>query len=476
MHTRMYGVAHLTNPLREAVRAFPAGYRTLAVSTFCSAAAFSGTVEILGLFLPALTAGLNLGASAVASALLAGTAVVAVAQPLIGSLTDRYGGRVVATTSLAVHSLGLFRLSAARGFPSLLFALLLIRVGAVGGVNLAIDATIAKWFVQTRGRAMALLRSALAVTTTWMLPLILSALSEGAGWRAALCFAGSFALAAVPVALLFLRRTPETVGLLPDGCVAAEPPDGCEASAGAGGGQQGATDALGEVQYTRAEALRTRCFWMLFGLCFAQTSANGAHSAMMGLIAQDAGLSLSQLSSMVLIPTAFAAFSANLGASAVIDRIDLRYCIVVSQVAIGIASAAAAVLLRSGSPGQPARAPFTCFVYGISYGVAEGLFFLVFKVALTRYFGRESAGAVMGAGNVALFSGIGLGPLFWGVIRDGAGSFEPALLFVASCSLPWAVAACFLRPPTKASATPSLAERAEPSDTDGLLLDSEPID
>jgi len=256
--------------------------------------------------------------------------------------------------------------------------------------------------------------------------------------------------------------------------------DGCEASAEAGSVQQAIAeplsmprDALGEVQFTRAEALQTRSFWMLFALCFAQTSANGAHSAMMGLVAQDAGLSLSQLSSSVLIPTAFAALSANLGASAVIDRIDLRYCFVISQVAIGAASTAAAVLLRSGSPGQPARAPFTCFVYGISYGVAEGLFFLVYKVALTRFFGRESAGAVMGAGNVALFAGIGLGPLFWGVLRDSTGSFEPALVFVASCSLPLAAASCFLRPPAKAG-TPVQVDYIELSESEELLAASEP--
>ena len=80
-----------------------------------------------------------------------------------------------------------------------------------------------------------------------VLPLPLTLLIDGAGWRRAWVALGAFVLLLALVVGPLMRRRPEDYGMLPDG----------------DGGSDGARHVVEEVSLTAREAMRTPAFWLL---------------------------------------------------------------------------------------------------------------------------------------------------------------------------------------------------------------------
>ena len=104
-------------------------------------------------------------------------------------------------------------------------------------------------------------------------------------WRTAFrCFGVlSFALA-VPM-LLFIRRRPEDIGMLPDGARSSP--------ARSGGGAAPAT--VPEVEWTAREVFRTRSYWLIATAIFViYTAGSGVGFSMVPYLHEKAGLSMVQ--------------------------------------------------------------------------------------------------------------------------------------------------------------------------------------
>jgi len=139
------------------------------------------------------------------------------------------------------------------------FALVLIYMGVVSLSFQAgfMDAPMVianTWFIRMRTLAMSLISASVNVGGFLLTPLLASAVYYW-GWRRAAFGNGiAFLLLGLPLALL-VRRSPESMGLRPDGdpAVAAEPT-----------GQPGPhQSARNESHFTLADALRTSSFWFL---------------------------------------------------------------------------------------------------------------------------------------------------------------------------------------------------------------------
>ena len=84
---------------------------------------------------------------------------------------------------------------------------------------------------------------------------VVGALILAFGWRSTWgILAGAMLLVNLPLVVVFMRRQPEDIGLLPDGDIPSEDDSADGASSLA---------ASAEHQWTRAEAIRTREFWQL---------------------------------------------------------------------------------------------------------------------------------------------------------------------------------------------------------------------
>ena len=88
---------------------------------------------------------------------------------------------------------------------------------AAMGSQLVGPALISKWFVRFRGRAMAIGTMGISAGGVLIAPLAGITVSL-LGWRSSWVTLGAVAiLTIVPLAILFIRRSPEDVGMVPDG-------------------------------------------------------------------------------------------------------------------------------------------------------------------------------------------------------------------------------------------------------------------
>ncbi|MBI2539064.1 MAG: MFS transporter, partial [Deltaproteobacteria bacterium] len=144
--------------------------------------------------------------------------IIAAAAPLVGTLMDRHGARWLMAAGGLVSGAGFLLLGQARDFwQFLLFRWLLISPGDALMGGMVINVSISRWFVRMRGRALALAGMGHGLAKVGM-PLFAASLIAAAGWRASWAVLGILTvILVVAPALLFMRRRPEDMGLLPDG-------------------------------------------------------------------------------------------------------------------------------------------------------------------------------------------------------------------------------------------------------------------
>lgn len=232
------------------------GWRMIAVS--CAIRVLGGGLHAYGLsvfFLP-VTQDLGLTRTATSLVFSLGRAQGALEGPLAGYCIDRYGPRPVIAIASALAGIGYLLLAGVHSYA----ALLIVYMGVISLSYQAgfMDATMAlanTWFIRKRALAMSITSGSIALGGALLTPLLAYAVHTW-GWRIASIGAGAvFLLAGLPLSLL-IHRSPESLGLLPDG----EPPR-----------QQGgetldvdqATTRIMEHEFSLRETLRTHQFWLL---------------------------------------------------------------------------------------------------------------------------------------------------------------------------------------------------------------------
>ena len=201
-------------------------------------------------FLPVLTE-LNLSRAATSLPFSLSRLEAALGAPFVGYLIDRFDVRVMLVAGTLLAGIGLILLSLTHSY--LLFVLVFIgplSFGFQAGFNQATLAVVAHWFRRKRGLAMAIVQTGQAIGGVLIFPLVALAVLK-LGWRTAAVLSGLSVLLLLPL-VLFIRRSPESMGLLPDGerAVRASAP--------------GASAPLDEArEFTTREALRTPTFWLL---------------------------------------------------------------------------------------------------------------------------------------------------------------------------------------------------------------------
>ncbi len=153
----------------------------------------------------------------VAGAFSFGFLVSAVLSPIYGRFMDRNGPRFVIGTGVCLMSAGLF-LARAIAQPWQLYATLGVLVGA--GANLmtytAQSLFLPNWFVRRRALALSIAFSGAGVGAIVLLPWLQTIIGRD-GWRASCSTLGFLVLLIIGPLNLLVRRSPEDLGLLPDG-------------------------------------------------------------------------------------------------------------------------------------------------------------------------------------------------------------------------------------------------------------------
>jgi MFS family permease len=236
---------------------------------------------------------LGLGVTAISLAEMLGRLEGGVLGPVMGYLTDRFGAGAILVFGGLMSGLGFIFLSQTNnlfGFMCIFVGML--SVGFRSGYNNATLTAVNQWFRRQRSLAMSIVAAGNGLGGAVLAPLE-GLLVASLGWRTAALVSG-LGLLVVVVPLSFLvRRSPESMGLLPDGdqapALPASPPPGSPHAhrATADGAVPATSPAPGrrdaaQLDFTAPEAMRTRSYWLLI---LATGLRNTVHSGMSFLMA-----------------------------------------------------------------------------------------------------------------------------------------------------------------------------------------------
>lgn len=232
------------------------GWRMIAVS--CAIRVLGGGLHAYGLsvfFLP-VTQDLGLTRTATSLVFSLARAQGALEGPIAGYCIDRYGPRPVIAIAIALAGIGYLLLAGVHSYAALLIVYMgIISLSYQAGFMDATMAVANSWFIRKRALAMSITSGSIALGGALFTPLLAYAVHSW-GWRAASIGAGvTFLIAGLPLSL-FIHRSPESLGLLPDG----DPPQ--QTANDLAQSRQPASRAL-ELEFSLGQTLRTQQFWLL---------------------------------------------------------------------------------------------------------------------------------------------------------------------------------------------------------------------
>jgi MFS family permease len=307
-----------------------------------------------------------------------------------------------------------------------------ITLGSIMIGNLVVNTTVSKWFVRRRAWAIAAATTGLSLGGA-VAPRLTAALVDAYGWRTSWVVLGLGLLALVVPSALVMRRRPEDYGLLPDGDVDEAPslshPE--------------VVTALTEVQWTRAEAIRTRSFWLLVISFCLVTLGVGSFSLHMISYLQDNGYSAAEAAGRFSTVYIFTATSRPFW-GAVMQRFAPRYCASLGFLTTATCTFGIIFALNNGSP-------TLLYVFMIGWGVGFGGYVPIQELIWANYYGRMNIGKVRSVAIPMLGLASAVGPQIAARVYDTAGSYSYAFAFFAGCSLIGAIGILSASPPKHAA-------------------------
>jgi MFS family permease len=416
-------------PTRRAPRFFY-GWVIVAVAGLLQFAGGTETFPVLGLFLKPMTSEFGWSKSLFTLPMTIGTILGGFSAVLVGPAMDRWGGRWI----MGISALALGAAFVLLGFTQNVWQYFVLQIIArgftTGAFFMVAGIVIPKWFVAKRGRASAF--SGLGGRAGHIvLPLMTFSVLSAWDWRAAWIALGImiWALTLLPV-MLFLRRTPEDMGLLPDGVTSGEV---AKTATGSGRQSKAAARVRQEVSMKPREVLRHPAFYfILIAQCLMSFTISGTHfhwfSYMTGKGIDD-GVVVSTVafSNIVSIPM-------SLVSGFLAERFHVRHILAVTHA--GFALTFVLMALANDSLGA--------YAFAAALGLASGVSFTVGAIVFADYYGRQSLGAIRGMTAPVTLMTNAMGPLLASVAFDILDSYAFIVwLFVGLSSLAavmWAIA------------------------------------
>ena len=426
----------MTQPGRDRRPRFFYGWIIVLVSAITDATAFGAGNVSFGVFLQPMSAALGWSRTTLIGAATLSSFAHLIVNPVVGVVLDRHGPRIIMVFGTVVGGIS-FMLMGGVTEPWQYYLLFTTATAfglhEVGG--LVATTTVAKWFVRQRGRALAFTVAGNNIGGIVMAPLT-AFLISAIGWGAAWAVLGFLIVAVVlPPTILFMRRSPEDMGLLPDG----DPPESAAKST------ETTSPRREEPRWEVRDALRTPTLWIL--IISSNLSSLGISAFLYHQVAyfRDAGLSLEAAALTYSLYNAMAMVSKLLWGF-IAERVPARYCLMSNFLLKGVGWLA---LLLSNAPER-------VLVYSVISGLGTASAVLQ-PLLWADYYGRAFLGTIRGVTSpFQVISSLG-GPLFAAFVFDTAGSYDVAFwIFTATIFLAFGLM-FFARPPGVAPDPPSVS-------------------
>ena len=330
--------------------------------------------------------------------------------PIAGWLTDRFGPRTMLLVGNTLTGVGFILLGTkVQSFWSLFIIWVFITsVGFQTGFFTGVMTAMNSWFIRHRAKAISIVSSSNRIGGFIWTP-VLGIIVVSLGWHTGAIIAGIVVLVVgTPLSLLF-RRSPESMGLRPDG-----------ASAPVAAGRRAATGARSipedTVDFTVGEAMRTPTFWMLAAAQFCRMLSFGAISVhLIPMLVWKGETQLGAAFMASLYPLVGIPMTLVFGFLG--DRYEPKQLLAGSTVL----SALSLMLLAFGT-----SLPLL-YLFVLVYGIAESAGSL--NLAMTgHFFGRKSFATIRGILGSITVLGPFAAPIYAGWIFDRTDSYFWALV------------------------------------------------
>ncbi|HEV8343949.1 MAG TPA: MFS transporter [Candidatus Binatia bacterium] len=364
-------------------------------------------------FLP-ISQDLGLSRAATSLAFSLARAEGAIEGPVVGYLVDRHGPRPMIMVAAVLTGIGYILLSWVDSYASFLIIYLgVISLAFTAGFVHSPMVVANSWFIRRRARAMTLISAAVPVGGAMISPLLAMAVYAW-GWRWAAFLAGClFLFIAAPLSVR-LRRSPESIGLLPDG----DPPQkGAPRSAPDKSRAPGDKE---ETDFTVRHAMSTFVYWMLVLSMMARVGAYSTVSVHFVPIMVWKGLSQEQAA---LFLGAFAFL--NLLSHFLLGWIaDMMNKLQLLTACMFIAAASVLALMWG-------EAYWLLWLFTILFTVIDASFPIAWA-AVGDFFGRRYFATIRGTMSFFYQWGSVIGPVLAGAIYDQSQTYHSVLwgLFV----------------------------------------------
>ena len=185
--------------------------------------------------------------------------------PITGWLMDKFGPMPLALIGTAMAGTGYILLSRTENYTQfLLIYVIIVSIGATTSFMQTAFVALNNWFIKKRGLVMSINSAAFRLGSAILVPTFSYIVYEW-GWQNAVLYLGIFLLVFITPLGLFYRRSPESMGLRPDGEVDENDSDVTTIN-----------NDYYDTGYTWKEAIKTSAFWFLTIATTLRLSIHGA--------------------------------------------------------------------------------------------------------------------------------------------------------------------------------------------------------
>ncbi len=349
------------------------------------------------------------------SVILFRTLLVGVLIVFLGRLMDqRRWPPIVMGVSAVVLGLSVMGLSLVHSYwQYFLFSVVFGSIGFAGAGGQLYQALVPKWFIRLRGRAIAFGSAGTAIGA-FVYPTLANITIDAYGWRTAWVVIGILTLVLlVPISVL-IRRSPEDMGLLPDGETHQQHEERRSVATAAG------RQLSEEQSYRPGEVLRYPTTW------FIVVASMLAAPTMIGLTSNWAV----HFESIGFTRGEAATIVSTYGAASLASRVlwgyflDKHHIRTLAMVQAALSAGSIALLLTVTSFGVLA------IVYGVVQGLILGGYLMIQPLIWSNFFGRAHLGAIRGTFAPFQTAVAAAAPFTIAATADSFDSYRPAFVLL----------------------------------------------
>ena len=392
------------------------GWLVLAMGCLSSAAGASVSQVVMGAIQVYIVDDTGWSIGTLSIAVTAGTWTSGFLAPFAGHMADRYGPRFLTTLGLIIVGCCLLVISSADSNSLWQFFVAYIIGRSISNpflIGVVPRVATVNFFRRRRNITIAISGMSRPVGGAINIQII-SLIAATQSWRVAYGYVGVFLLAlAIPV-FLTMRRTPEEIGMVPDGVSPARARAQTERAAGDRRGSAAPESPL-EFSWTAREAMRTRAYWCIAGTAvLAIVASAGLGYILVPYLVSDAGPALSKPQAVGVgsLGAVLALTTPVWGVLA--DKLGPRYCMVLT-ISGGVLSG---VFLIIG-----VDSVWTAYLFAILWGFFSNTVGTLEHMLLAQYFGRGSFGAILGSLGPIQTTALGISPLFGSYLLTFTGDY-----------------------------------------------------